>query len=688
MAREARCLCKFEVQAAYSTSDNELLDEFLVPALSCATRYDRAVGFFSSSLTALAAVAMGDFVSCGGKTRIVCSPHLSPTDIAWLALDADEDEPHTGVVVSHLKALAEADNLAGALITAMSSMVQNGCLEMKFARPAFGSGIFHDKIGIFHDADKHRLSFVGSANETAAAWSGLGNHEQIETFGSWLSAEQLNRSERHERQFEELWLGLRRGVQVDEASASAAVLLQVSPPESVDIALDKVREVIEERRRELGRSSRRVLRPHQEQVLASWRSADRRGIVVFATGGGKTLTGLSAVREWIGEGRPAIIAVPSRLLLAQWHEEVRRELPDVPVVLCGGDNPRDLWVSNLSLLTTNDPELGPRIVLTTYDTGVSEDFLARVHGGEHLLIVGDEVHRLGAPNRRRFLTIDATARLGLGATPERYGDPDGTAAIFDYFGERLTPEFGIKEAIDADLLVPYDYHFDTVTLLDNEQESWDKLSREIAQAIARNDGVPSDRAKFLALKRSRIMKSAAMKAPTARRILDREYRRGDRWLVYCDSRSHLNAVRQAIETPERQVLEFHYQNSHLADEIFQHFESGGILLAIRCLDEGIDLPYINKALILASTTNPREYIQRRGRLLRTFPGKYSAQVFDVLVVDDEGLPLATSEARRAIRFAHDASNLAGKVQLEMLLDRALRRDTWRRDETSFEDEGE
>ena len=147
-------------------------------------------------------------------------------------------------------------------------------------------------------------------------------------------------------------------------------------------------------------------------------------------------------------------------------------------------------------------------------------------------------------------------------------------------------------------------------------------------------------------------------------------------------------VRHAIETPQRKVLEFHSENSYLSKEIFEHFESGGVLLAIKCLDEGVDLPYINKALILASTTNPREYIQRRGRVLRTFDDKYSAQVIDILVVDDQGLPLVISEARRAAEFARHASNLSGRVQLEILLDRAQHQTPWRRDDLPFENEGD
>jgi superfamily II DNA or RNA helicase len=684
------CLVDFEVHQAYSTSDAALLDEFLVPALSRSHRYDRAVGFFSSSLIALLPATMADFVQGEGRMRLVCSPHLSETDLKWLGLDAEPLPVSDEDVVKQLTALADADDLAAALIRAMSSLVHHGALEVKFARPAFGTGIFHDKVGILSDECDHRLSFVGSANETAAAWSGLGNHEQIETFASWLGEEQEIRSERHRNLFEELWAGARRGVRVSDTTTSRGVLLKVSQPDIVEVALDRVREIVRDRTQanRPAAAQPRQLRDHQQQVIESWKQADRRGIVVFATGGGKTLTGLAAAKEWASGGRPVLIGVPSVLLLEQWANEIQMEMPNVSVLMAGGGHSRSAWERNVGLYTRNDPTLGPRVVLTTYDTAVTDDFLALTNQGAHLMVLADEVHRTGAPDKSKFLNFQAGARMGLSATPERYGDPDGTQAILDYFGDRLKPEFGIREAIAAGQLVPYDYDFVTTNLTDDEQQEWDALSAQMAQEMARNDGVMTDWFRRLALKRSRIMKAAANKASIARTVLDERQRPGDNWLVYCDSRAHLRAVRELIETPNRRVLEYHSENSHLAKEVFDCFESGGVLLAIKCLDEGVDLPFVNKAMILASTTNPREYIQRRGRVLRRAPGKHSAEVIDVVVVDDHGLPLVTSEATRAVEFAGNASNRSGKVRLEILLQKALNVDAWRRDDIPLESEGE
>ena len=683
------CLASFAVEEGYSTSDAELLDDFFVPSLSKASHYDRAVGYFSSSLVALAPSSISDFVLRGGRMRLVCSPHLSPTDIAWLSGESEGAACDAESVAEHIRALAQADDLAAALISAMASLVEYGALEVKFAEPSIGNGIFHDKLGVFRDTCDDVLSFVGSANETAAAWSGLGNHEQLETFASWRSDEQRARAERHARQFEQLWEGVRRGVRLMDATASQAILREVCAAEPIEVSLQEVQRIIKERSEAESQSGgARPLRPHQEQVLDSWEAAGRRGLVVFATGGGKTITGLAGAKRHLDSGNPVVIAVPSKLLLTQWKEEIEKELPGMPVLMCGGRAKRNRWLQNLGVFTDNDPSLGPRIVLTTYDTAVTDSWLTRVKDGEHLGVIADEVHRVGSTDRRKFLELDFGPRMGLSATPERYGDAEGTELIFNYFGEKLQPTFGIKDAIDAGQLVPYAYSFETVSLLEEEQEEWDELSRKMGQAMARNKGEMSEYYEALARRRSRILKGAANKASTARMILDRDQRPGDRWLVYCESRSHLDSVREIVETEERKVLEYHSGNSELAPEIFEHFEDGGVLLAIKCLDEGVDLPFINRGIILASTTNPREHIQRRGRLLRNFPGKFSASLTDVIVVDDEGLPLVVSEVERAIEFAENASNVAGKVQLQILMDRARGRMEWRRQEAILEVEGE
>jgi len=272
-------------------------------------------------------------------------------------------------------------------------------------------------------------------------------------------------------------------------------------------------------------------------------------------------------------------------------------------------------------------------------------------------------------SRRILREITAGGRLGLSATPERFGDPVGSALIFDYFGPVLEPEFTLRDALDANVLVPYEYDFITCRLTEDEQERWDDLSLRVAKDIARNDGNLSEFALHLLRQRARISKSAEGKSKIARTVLQENYQDGDRWLVYCSDVNHLREVRAEIEDLPFDVLEYHSQDSGDHSATLDYFTArGGVLLAIKCLDEGIDIPLINRALILASSTNPREYIQRRGRVLRRSPGKYGAQLFDVIVVNDQDKAITQSEATRAMDFAKDARNVGPLLYLEELLE--------------------
>jgi superfamily II DNA or RNA helicase len=429
-------------------------------------------------------------------------------------------------------------------------------------------------------------------------------------------------------------------------------------------------------------TARRTLQKHQAEVLANWRAAGYRGIVAHVTGAGKTVTALQAVRDWCEQGKPAIILVPSELLARQWASEVEKDLRDLAptVITAGAGNSRGSWEGLLADMTRNMPELGPRITIATLGTASKRHFRSRVQGGDHLLMVADEVHRVGSVGCADILTLHAGARLGLSATPERYGDAAGTARIFSYFGPRLQPPFGIPEAIAARRLVPYDYYVHQVRLTPAEQENWNKLTDLIRRMYARlpkSEGgtrVASERFRLMLFRRAAILKQAEAKTDLAIELLQREYREGDRWLVYCDAQGQLGKVLSGLQASRLPAYEYHSAMDGERSATMNHFTArGGILVAIRCLDEGVDIPSVNRALILASSSNSREFIQRRGRVLRTHSDKFSAEVHDCLVLPavtgdesaDETAILRT-ELRRSVEFAEHARNRAVALELAIL----------------------
>lgn len=368
------------------------------------------------------------------------------------------------------------------------------------------------------------------------------------------------------------------------------------------------------------------------------------------------------------QGKPAVVLVPSRLLLAQWEKEARQELSvlDPAILLAGGSN--DKWRHHSLLRLFTEPNGDARLTIATIQTACTRDFRNRVNGGDHLLLVADEVHRLGAPEVRKALTIAAGARLGLSATPDRYGDAEGTAAIRDYFGETLDPVITLAAAISLGRLCKYKYFPHVVQLDEDEVAEWKTRTQQMVAARVYWTAHPEDkdayeRYKLLLIQRARVAKQAAAKTGAACLIVAEGYESRGHWLVYCDDTGQLNEVVHQLRAADLPVLEYHSAMEGSAEATLDRFgREGGILVAIKCLDEGVDIPTVSHAVILASSRNPREFIQRRGRVLRRAPGKRIAVVHDLLVEppDEDGASafdgLVQGEIARAAVFARDADN--------------------------------
>ena len=268
-------------------------------------------------------------------------------------------------------------------------------------------------------------------------------------------------------------------------------------------------------------------------------------------------------------------------------------------------------------------------------------------------------------------------RRALSATPERANDPVGTGAIFDYFGG-IVDRYSLKDALDDGVLAPYVYYPSWVGLTEDEQQRWDRLTAEIGRryAIAQAPGATSniqDQLRYKLIERARIAKGAANKIPKAAELVAKHYRpdEGQKWLIYCDNQIQLGLVRDALQVRGIRSWEYHRQMSGDSEATLQLFDvSGGIVVAIKCLDEGVDIPSATHALILASSRNPREFIQRRGRVLRRSPHKIVATLLDVLVLPDSvdetdpTWPLVVGELARALQFADWAVGKGAVSDLE------------------------
>jgi superfamily II DNA or RNA helicase len=659
---EGSVLRELDLKLHYTTGQDSLLDDFYVPCLKNAVRYDRTTGYFSSALYAVTSAAYSDFIAGGGHIRLITSPELSPEDVDALTEGATAGERGQDALRAELVQLLERPETAGPT-RMLATMVATGVLDLRVAIQP-GQGIFHDKVGVFEDDEGRRVAFIGSANETFRGWGA--NHESIEVFTSWSGSAELARVRRMSADFERLWNGGDGTVEVMSLEDETLQMLRDHAHPSVEAALAAQARSVQTP------GDRKILMDHQTAVLQSWAEASYHGIVSFATGAGKTITAIEGIRRWTAEtGKATVVAVPSTELHRQWAREIKAELPEANLALAGAGH--NDWKSILRWFLSDHADEGrPRVVLATNQMFSSPDFQAGLRASRaSVLLVADEMHRTGSRGVLEALEAgEFGATLGLSATYARQFDEAGTQRLLAIYGSVLEPVIGLTEAILLGRLVPYDYHLHVASLDDVEEEKYDVLTDKIRRLAGRNQDTSGDDSyiQMLLIQRARILKKAASKVPAGLEVLGSEYSAGDRWLVYCDDTAQLRQIVEGCLERGLPALEFHSTMDADRGDVMESFKRrGGILVAIKCLDEGVDIPACDNALILASSTVEREYIQRRGRVLRTSPDKYSAAVHDLLLVNAEGGVLTRGEALRAIEFARLARNAAPTIDLQHML---------------------
>lgn len=675
---------------SYNKAEHDIADMFYLPCMRHSSHYDRISGYFGSTIYIIAWDALREFIENNGKMRLICSPYVSDEDASALAngYSAKNDDLLAESLAKEVQTLFD-DPFLTAPAKLLAYMISKGIIDVKIAVPTGNESpnarrLFHDKVGIFTDSEGCKVGFRGSMNETYKGLSSDGNMESIDVFPNWLDSRDTERVDDASAFFEKLWSESVPGIIVYQfPNASKEILRTKAEGVKWHELLDEIHaeESKAKKWKPSNHAGSRTPRPHQVNALEAWVKNNRRGIFEHATGSGKTFTAMCAIHDAFKRNEVVLVLVPSRDLLKQWDRELRETLLEDKIyyLLCGDNN--NAWKKTGTLTSwTSDGGSTHRIILATMDTACSEDFIKNVSQCEHLFVVADEVHRLGSPRRRNALNIDAGARLGLSATPCRYGDPEGTSALFDYFGGLVPPPYTLDDAIKSGVLTKYFYNPLTITLTQKEQKDWNDITKQISQLMARlkskgdaDTNISSNaRLKQLLINRARIVKNASGKVPLAINLLLREYVRGQSWIIYCDNITQLKAVLNGAINAGFDAFEYYADMEGDRDETLRYFsKNGGVLVSIKCLDEGVDIPSTTHALILASSQNPREFIQRRGRILRNSPGKLFAHLYDAItvpVVEAEETPKSMSiiigELSRAIQFGLGAENPACVTDLK------------------------
>ena len=666
-------LKELDLKPEYLPSSTTSPELFFRQVISQSSHYQRAAGYFSSSIFELFRFEFMEYAKRGGKMQIVCSNQIAIEDYSV----ASRVEPNNeygdieDLLDRELERL-EKEELGSNALSFFATLIRIGTLDIKVAGLKTG-GIFHDKTGVFTDSYGYSVSFRGSSNETLMGWSRRGNFESLEVFRSWAPKDE-ERVENHTRYLAELWSDKIGGLEVSPLSDLSFEKIHQRSREDID----DFQLIFEERGGDhsnglskekvgLKKHSKRVLNEFQLNTINNWRANNYKGIINHATGSGKTVTAISAIEEHANTGCPTVVVVPSRLLLRQWYTEILKDIPNATLLRCGDGHTR--WrkrsLVRVSLQSNNDRK--GTIVLTTSDTMSSRSFISQLGDLKNALVIADEVHTLGSQENRVILECNFGKRLGLSATPERYGDKDGTELIFRYFDNVLDPVITISDAIENKRLVNYVYFPIAVSLNEDEMTRWRELTaRLIASGLtwgsSNKTNEKREAIKRLLIQRSRIAKKATEKTPTASKIIADNFQKGEYWLIYCEDMDQLHDLDQLLN--DYGFLTHIYAtglDGSPEAELEEYIRQGGIMLSIRCLDEGIDIPRISHAVILASSQNPRQFIQRRGRVLRVDGVKTKAHIYDLfsLPSGNEGQiaqSLVEGELRRGAEFAKFALN--------------------------------
>ncbi len=437
------------------------------------------------------------------------------------------------------------------------------------------------------------------------------------------------------------------------------------------------------------------LRDYQHQAVLNWFKNKGRGTLKMATGSGKTITALAITTELYQQINLKLLLVicPYCHLVNQWAKEC--ENFNLSPILAFENIQNWQNILSTQLYNIRSQKQSFMTILTTNSTFISEGFQTQLKFfHEKSLIVGDEVHHLGAPRLESCLPRNIGLRLALSATPERYFDEEGTDLIFNYFGKILQPEFTLKDAIEKGALSQYLYYPIFVNLTESESFLYAKLTKRIGWALSQNTNMNNNETlTSLLMKRSRLIGVAENKLNALRELMEKDSLQSHT-LFYCGDGNVDNydkSYSRQVEAVTRILgKELGYRvNTYTAEtpieereSLREQFERGELqgLVAIRCLDEGVDIPIIKNAVILASTGNPRQFIQRRGRILRPHPDKEKATLYDMIVMPPDldritwevEKNLLKKELNRFLEFAKLAYNSIEAIeQLSQITDRFL-----------------
>lgn len=699
-----------KIKKEYRSLIDNVVQEFYIPLLKEAIVYRRAVGFFSSTSLIEISKGVASLAKNGGKIQIVASPYLSDEDVKAIREGyAARESIIEQALIRQLD--PSTDYFSMRRLNLLANLIADGIMDIRIAvtEGANGIGMYHEKMGIIEDPEGNKVAFSGSMNESRTAMSL--NYETIDVFCNWENDSEQERVFSKENAFTSIWNNCEPNIQVMEFKNLSQEIIRRYKKFATDFEIDSEQfqeQFIKEPEYEwaslipikpalLPRIPTDVeLFDYQKEAIVNWVGENYRGIFDMATGTGKTLTGLGAVSklsENVNDNLAVIILCPYQHLVEQWVEDIVR-FNMFPIIGYSTSAQKD-WKDRLSkairdqrireekrffcFITTN----------ATFKSKFVQEQIKKIKSRKLLLV--DEAHNVGASSISKLLDERFEYRLALSATLERHHDGEGTSFLYSFFGRKCI-EYSLERAIEERKLTPYKYYPIIITLSEEERSEYEALSLEISKCVIKRDGKTklTKRGEILALQRARLIAGASGKIDALRNAI-LPYKKEKNILVYCgattlsaedldlemDSEQELrqiDAVTRVLGNElDMSVAKFTAEeNIDERSTIKEQFLLGRLqaIVAIKCLDEGVNIPGIKTAFILASTTNPKEYIQRRGRVLRKSENKPFAEIYDFVTLPREidsvsgltleqanrDLSLVKKELTRMIEFGRLAMN--------------------------------
>lgn len=616
---------------------------------------------------------MAKFAENGGKARWIISPIISRED--WDALRLGI-EGKTNMIIRDIL-FTSLENLERELnkkvLSALSWMIADEIIDLRIAIPRNElTGEFHDKFGIFTDLEGNRIYFVGSYNDSI---QGLRNYESITVFKSWDWYSSKIVDDGYLR-FEGLWNNKDVNVKIiplpDAVKEKFIKLRNSSRSYSKSIKRENIMNFTS---REISLPSDVLMRPYQIEAVEAWVNNNECGFLEMATGTGKTLTALYASVVYFNkhERIPLVITCPYKHLVDQWEKDTVR-FGYKPIKAYESF---DSWANRAAneIKAFNKGYRDNICIITTNNTFMTDNF-ANIANQICLpvFLIADEAHHFGTEKSLKYLDEKFKARLALSATPTRWFDEVGTDALKNYFGETVF-SFPLAKAIEEGYLTQYYYYPIIVELTEEEIERYIELSDKIAVMLNKKDKTEREEKHLTALliRRADILKDAENKFEALETIL-LDCNDLNHALFYCSPKQRIPLLNLLGHRWGFRIHQFTYQESNaLRHDILDQFNKKELnaVVAIKCLDEGVDVPSTRIAFFLANGTNPREFVQRRGRILRKSPGKSFSILYDFLTIppldsfnnDQVGRSILKKELTRFKEFADNSINTHSATEI-------------------------